>query len=675
MFPHQKLDWTLSRLERQLEQHPDDASTRAELAWSALSRAWWHEGGELWYNKALTLARRVLHDDPANPRALVVAGAALIGLDRLDPALQYLDQAARTDPERPELHLALGALHERRGERHQAVRELEFACREAPDSWEPHAQLGLLLRRRADELGHPPRVLERSQFHMVRAVQLRPSPSWSNRLHYELALSCVQTGRLAEAHRLLTRLVEHQPWQARARYHLGVVAMQMGKYKNAILHLRQHLQEHGDSPHVYARIAMCYLHLGEISRARETCHQALALEPAHLDARWALGCAYLEEARTDEGIRLFREVLRDAPQYLPAFVELVKLRREARDAAWVGQALRAEVGLYDRLPALDFSENGEPLRPRDSTRQRIKLLIDTLREIADDASQTLLDIMSLTTDEPLRATLWERALEAMAEGQAREAHRWLSEPGRYFGAERGAQILALAPFLPEPALANGLHLTEEDLQRAAVDRNGPARDVLTHRRRVEVQRQQARAWQASLLLAIASRGTESARNLLVRWAAEADPELALAARAGLALLGDPHAQDMLREQVEQREAQRHLKSLLQAGISSDGPAVYRPVSDQPELTCATCGRRGNEVDHMMVRGQTAVCDRCVTEIARHRHELITDDPRVECAMTGRTLVDTRELYVYNGVALSAEVVDRSLGLLEREEVDRFLARA
>lgn len=675
MFPHQKLDWTLSRLERQLDQHPDDVSTRAELAWAALSRAWWHEGGEMWFNKALTLARRVLHDDPANARALVIAGASLIGLDRLDPALQYLDQAARTDPERSELHLALGALHERRGERHQAVRELEFACREAADSWEPHAQLGLLLRRRADELGHPPRVLERSQYHMVRAIQLRPSPSWANRLHYELALSCVQTGRLAEAHRLLTRLVEHQPWQARARYHLGIVAMQMGKYKNAVLHLRQHLQEHGDSPHVYARIAMCYLHLGEVSRARETCHQALALEPAHLDARWALGCAYLEESRTDEGIRLFRDVLHDAPQYMPAFVELVKLRQGARDASWIGQALRAEIGLYDRLPAVDYTTSGDALRPRDTTRQRIKLLIDTLLEIADDPGQTLLDSMSLTTDEPLRALLWERALEAMAQGQAREAHRWLQEPGRYFGSDRGAKVLALAPFLPEPMLASGLNLTEEDLQRAAVDRNGPARDVLTHRRRVEVQRQQARAWQAMLLLAIASRGTESARNLLVRWAAEADPELALAARSGLALLGDQHAQEMLREQVQERGAQRHLTALLQAGNTSDGPGVYRPISDDPTLTCASCGRRGSEVDHMMVRADTAICDRCLTAIARRRHELVTDDPRLTCAMTGRTLVDTRELYVHNGVVIAAEVVDKSLGLLEREEVDRFLAHA
>lgn len=675
MFPHQKLDWTLSRLEKHIADHPDDVTARAELAWCALSRAWWHEGGESWFNRALTQARRVLHDDPAHPRALVIAGASLIGLDRVGPALQYLDQAARTSPELPELHLALGAMHQARGERHQAVRELEFACREAPDAWEPHASLGLLLRQRADDLGQRPRVLERSKFHIVRALQRRPSPSFHNRLLYELALCCLQSGQLSEAHRLLTRLVEQQPWQARARYHLGIVAMQMGKYKNAVLHLRQHLQEHGDSPHVYARIAMCYLHLDENARARECCHQALALDPSHLDARWALGCAFLEEGRVDEGIRLFREVLRDAPEYTPAFVELVKLRREAGDASWLGQALRAEVSLYDRLPALAKTTGPEPVQPRRTVRARIALLVDALDAIADDPAKTLLDSMSLTTDEALRATLWERALDALARAQAREVAGWLTEPGRWFTTERGVQVLALAPYLPEQALARGLHLSEEDLQRAAVDRNGPARDVQTHRRRVEAERHHARAWQATLLIAIAARGTDNARNLLVRWAAEADPELALAARAGLSLLGDTHAQAMLDQQVTDPVARQALSSLLDAAQPDAEATPYRPVSDDELRTCATCGRRAAEVDHMMVRGDLAICDRCLTSIARHRHELTTDDPRLRCAMTGRSVVETRELYVYNGVTIAAEVVDRSLGLLEREEVDRFLAHA
>jgi tetratricopeptide (TPR) repeat protein len=673
MLPHDKLDWTLSRLERHLEGQPDDTAARTDLAVAALSRAWFHDGGEMWFNRALTEARRVLHHDPASARALVVAGAALAGLDRREPAARYLDEAVRAAPENPLARLALAELHLHRGERHQAVRELEFACREAPDAWEPHARLGLLLRGRAETLGHPPRVLERAQFHLVRAVELGPSAAWRPRLLLELALACLQTGRLSDAHKLLARLQDHADFRARARYHLGIVAMHMGKYKNAVLSLRQHLQSHGDNPHVHARIATCYLHLGEVTKAREACNRALALDPGHLDARWTLGCALLEEDRLEEAVRLFREILRDAPQHTPAFAELVRIRRDARDAGWLGQALRTEVDLFDRLPLEAEGPGGATVQPRAATRRRIRLLVAALTEVAEDPVSDLLDAVGLTTDEGLRAELWEAALEALGQQHAHQALRWLQDPGRWFGVDRGHEVLAVAPALPETALKRGLQLSEEDLQRAAVDRHGPARDVGTHRRRVESERDAARAWQALLLLALADRGSDTARSLLLRWTAEADEALATAARTGLALMGDDHALAALRRQAVPAGAGTAVDALTAALAPADDLGMPRPVSDDEDLTCATCGRRSGEVDHMMAGRDLAVCDRCLGTIARRRAELVTDDPTLRCALTGRGLVESRELYVFQGVPIAAEVVDRSLGLAEREAVDRFLA--
>ena len=105
MFPHDKLDWSLSRLERHLDRNADDASTRIEYATAALSRGWFHGGGEVWLNKSLTQSRRVLQHDPSNVHAMVLAGLALVGMERLDAAVRYLDEALRRDPERADLHL------------------------------------------------------------------------------------------------------------------------------------------------------------------------------------------------------------------------------------------------------------------------------------------------------------------------------------------------------------------------------------------------------------------------------------------------------------------------------------------------------------------------------------------------------------------------------------------
>ena len=192
LFPHQKLDWSIKRLEQRVTATPDDASARLDLALHCLSKAWFHDGGEVWFNKALTQARRVLQADPSSPGALVVAGAALVGLGRLEPASTYLDEALKTAPDNAAVHLAMGAAHEAarklgepKGDRHQAVRELEWACRLAADAWEPHWQLGKLLWERASELGAPggsQRMMERSQYHTVRALELGPSPAVEPRI-------------------------------------------------------------------------------------------------------------------------------------------------------------------------------------------------------------------------------------------------------------------------------------------------------------------------------------------------------------------------------------------------------------------------------------------------------------------------------------------------------------
>src|SRR5690606_12174217 len=155
MLPHDKLDWTLSRLDQRLESAPDDAVARLEFATAALSRALFHDGGEVWFNTALTQARRLLQHDPSSTSAMTVAGLALVGLGRTEPAARYLDESLKLSQERPEVHLALGELHRHAGDRHQAVRELEIACRLAPTSWEAHALLGRLLGEHAAELGAP----------------------------------------------------------------------------------------------------------------------------------------------------------------------------------------------------------------------------------------------------------------------------------------------------------------------------------------------------------------------------------------------------------------------------------------------------------------------------------------------------------------------------------------
>jgi tetratricopeptide (TPR) repeat protein len=709
LFPHHKLDWNLSRLEKRLdggEVPGDDTETRVEFALACVSRGLFHEsghsgaGGEPWLNKGLTAARRVLTGNPGNAAAHAIAALALTELDRLDAARTHLDQALRTgspNEDRSEndarTRYAAARWHEaaRRGadsgeDRMMAVREAEAACRLDPEAWEPHALLAGLLWDRAQAAGgagagrapHPQfgRMLERSQFHAVRALELDLPSDQRPALLYHLGITNLHTQRYPEASKLLSELLEDAQWRARAQYYLGLVNYHIGKYKNAILYLRQHLEHAPDTARVHARIAMAHLQLGEVVKARESCNRALALDPSDLSARWTLGCALVEEGREDEAVRTFKAILEDSPEHASAFTEIVRLRSRRGDATWLVAALRAEVKGFDQLRPAE----GGKVDARQVTRDRIRALVDAVGQLEEDAlpgggPRAVLDAVDLTSDESLRFLLWEALLDQLAARRARTVAKDLEHPGRVYSAKLGRELLVLARALPEELLVRALDVDDDDLRRAAVERHGPTRDVADHRKAVDSERREARAWQALLLLAIASHGNRSSRGLLARWAemAGGDADLADAARAGLVILGDPTAETALRQRARERGMSNLVDAMQAQLVPPSARMAVRPLAEGEERVCTTCGRRPSEAAHMMVGAKAAICNVCLGDIAMRRRELETDDPEKVCALSGRGTFETAAMYVWKGTAVCREVVDSGLGLLERERVDRWLA--
>lgn len=667
MYPHKKLDWHISRLEKQLQEHPEDPEARFELARATLSRGLYHGGGEATCNQALAQARKVLGEDPLHVGAMVVAGSALVGMGRPDAARKYLDEATRLDAERADLHLALGALYRSESDRHLALKHLETACRLAPESWEPHLYLGRVLAERAQEVGDSRRLIERAQFHLVRALQLEPSQDLLPTLLRDVGQTCLATGRYQEAEKLFIRLREHERHRASARLNLGMVAYHLGKYKNAIQHFRQYLEERPEDPRVHARVAMAFLQLGEPKRAREACNQALLIDPGNRSARYTLGCALLEEGNPSEAMRVFKEALEENPDHMEAYLELCRVRRVSKDNVWLTKALKAELTAYDKAPL----ESGLKT-PRSVTRQRVEILLDQLRAAGPSMLPTLVEGLAVSQDEGLRFRIWESACELAAAALAEEVGLALREPGKTFGADLGRRALAAAAALPEPVLTRGLTLEEEDLKRAAVDRHGPTSDVNAHRKNVETQRREARAHQALVLLAVASRRSRSGRRLLERWAATADAELGVAALVGLGMTGDPASVKALHELAHRRGSSLKAQELVRALVPPPASRPPRPVTDREDARCTACGRTTKECTHLMAGSEANICDVCVVEIGRNRQKLLAPD-EATCQFCGKSHLESRGVYRHQGVDICNHCLELSLGLVEREEVDKFLA--
>lgn len=670
MYPHAKLEWTQSRLEERLDAAPDDAEARAELARVCLSRALYHGGGEALAAQALQHARKLVHDDPDDPQGHILAGAALVASDRPEAAKKYLDEAMRLGPERGDLHLALGALYRSQRDLHLAIKHLENACRAAPQSWECHLLLGRALSERARQIGGQ-RLVERAQYHMVQALSLDPSPDLLPALMRDLGLLCLNTGRYADAEKLFIRLRQNPRFATAARKYLGQVAFALGKYKGAIQHDRQYLEAmaaggQGEEPGVLAQIGLSYLHLGELDRAREYCNRALVLDPDLLVARHALGCVMVEEGQITDAIKLFRDTLQEHPEHLPSYVELARTRRRAGDAVWLQRALSVEAGEYDKLPV-----TGGPGAPRTIARKRIDVLLDELRAVGPSSVSAVLGALELTEDEGLRFALWEAACGLAAGHVADELGARLREPGRYFSVPLARNALAAAAWIPEPALTSGLNVTLEDVQRAAVDRRGNAVDLAAHRRAVESEREGARAWQAVLLLAIATRRSRSARQLLASWGQGVDPELAVAVHAAQAMCGEPEAIKALHRRGQEKGSVVLVDRLLTRITPPPRRGEPTPVSGG-DTRCSACGRTGAEATHLMTGTRAVLCDHCIGEVVQNRLSLVAPDDAA-CHLCGRTHFEARNLWRIQGVDVCVHCIDLSVGLRERETVDRFLA--
>ena len=112
--------------------------------------------------------------------------------------------------------------------------------------------------------------------------------------------------------------------------------------------------------------------------------------------------------------------------------------------------------------------------------------------------------------------------------------------------------------------------------------------------------------------------------------------------------------------------------LLTQVLPPIAPQKPRRVSDGEGVSCTTCGQGSQQVIHMITGGQAVICDCCVLKISHSRATMVApDDGR--CSLCGASPFESSGLYRFNSVDICSECLQLSLGLLEREEVDRFLA--
>ena len=97
LFPHQRLDWTISDLDSKLKHSGGNSALLFELMKAHLSKGLFHDGGEKSCSDAVHVGSKLLQEAPDNPDVLGLMALGLVGIDRHQQALKYLETAKTID--------------------------------------------------------------------------------------------------------------------------------------------------------------------------------------------------------------------------------------------------------------------------------------------------------------------------------------------------------------------------------------------------------------------------------------------------------------------------------------------------------------------------------------------------------------------------------------------------
>ena len=707
----QKFDWKVQKLERACTQDPKDLELLLQLAEAYFQKGYYLGKGDPWFDLCIQRADQVLAIDRVETRALTLKANALYGKGQWEEAERHYRTALQQEPRNALALVGMGNLEKRRRDYRMAREYFARAVEIESRLWQAHYNMGkaCMEEARSRDFYGTELLLDKAIYHMVCSLRLQPVETFIPNIYKALGELFVHTRRWSEAKKFFNRLTNHEKYAPIAYYYLGLTSFSLGKYKSAVQHYRSFLKYEPGSAVAWAKIGLSHLELGEYPKAREACGQAVALDPDNILALFTIGCTWLDEENLEAARTCFERVLQRAPEYFPAWVELVKTQWTLKNYDWLFGQLKEEIRAFEAIEGFDGGR-GCYVGPRGNRLRRIDVLLTQLREVGTASFPVLMGLLREVQSDSLRFQIWEDLHDLSRETRVEEVANQLKAPLRLPIPRLAEAVVDLSPFLTETQLMAAFQLDEDQLKRVALERSPRKDDIGQYVRTLEQLRTDFRGLQAAILRAMAVKGTPTAEQFLVQAIQQQEPrELKVSAAVALVYYGNPQALELLEQEAAQLSgpSQQVLTGLIRKGwerrhermqvVEEENPTPERsrgregltlltrhqppePVRMAPSTRCGVCNKNSREVERLLTGERQNLCTTCLSELWRDR-DLLRNRADVEatCCLCGKGAFEIDVLYTRpqpppgRSFHICGVCLDRGIGVLEQEEVDQFLS--
>lgn len=226
---------------------------------------------------------RIAQSDLHNARGIELADRGW-----LDESIKEFQKAIELDPESAHAHDNIATVYAEKGMLREALREYLLAIELEPQSPTAHYNLACFLATHAYDLS-------------IREYREVIELEWDYPdVHLNLGLTLAERGNFVEALREYEVALDQNARDSVARHEMATVLMDMGRYGEAIPHLREVVKAEPDNLDAHIDLGISYTSKGFYEEAEKALLRALELDEGDIMANYHLAALRSAQDRVDE---------------------------------------------------------------------------------------------------------------------------------------------------------------------------------------------------------------------------------------------------------------------------------------------------------------------------------------------------------------------------------------